>query len=421
MNWNQLSVLAQIQKSSRTPALRKGSRPNRPHLTLETLEGRYTPSGISGHVFQDATGDGFTADDTAHAAGVKVELFRDLNHNGVLDSGDGNPVRVTFSQADGSYAFNNLSGPFYFVKAVAPSGEVRTAPLTSSYYSADVSAGNATGLDFDFFHKPDKSVLQNVHFLINGTTDVTNLRGQVHQGDTVQAFFDVPAGQTVQVTLVSYEAPGPAFDANTASQQKVFQVQTQTFTGPGTFSLTVQVPNSFFQIDCVLGTVLAPLGPANSNIFYTPQGRLISADNGGTTPPGQTASSSLSGLVFLDSGGTVGVFDAGIDSGIGNVAVTLMGTDANGNSVNLQTFTDSQGRYSFTNLAPGTYSVSAALPAVANAAPEIPKVGTVDGASDGVATDATSQVISSIILDSNGGHVGINYNFALRPQAPPGA
>jgi hypothetical protein len=404
MNWNPLSLLARSQSPSRTPPPRKGSLPNRAYLSLETLEARNTPSSISGHVFLDQTGDGLTADDTPHA-GVKVELFRDLNHNGVLDSGDGNPVRVTVSKADGSYSFTNLFGPFYFVKALARSNEVRTAPLTSSYYSADVSTGNVTGLDFDFFHMPNKTVLKNVHFLINGTTDVKNLRGHVHQGDTVQAFFDVPAGKTVQVTLVSYEAPGPKFDANTASQQQVFQVQTQSFTGPGTFSLTVRVPDSFFQVDFVLGSVLAPLGPAHSNIFYTPQGRLISADNGGTTPPGRGAPSSLSGQLFLDNNGNR-VFDFG-DQGLGGVTVTLTGTDSLGNAVNLTTTTASDGTYSFKGLEAGTYTIFTTLPPVTGYVNEPPIVGTVNGSADGT---ASSGQIVNIQLAS--GQDGINYDFA---------
>jgi hypothetical protein len=414
MNWNPLFLFAQNRKPSRKPSPRKGSPPNRSYLTLETLEARNTPSSISGHVLQDQTGDGLTADDTPHAAAVKVELFRDLNHNGVLDSGDGAPVRVTLSRPDGSYSFDNLSAPFYFVKAIAPSGEVRTAPLTSSYYSADVSKGSATGLDFDFFHKPDTSVLQNVHFLINGTLDVTNLRGQVHQGDPVQAFFDVPAGQTVQVTLVSYQAPGPSFDANTASQQTVFQVQTQTFTGPGTFSLTVQVPQSFFQIDFVLGTVLAPLGPAKSNVFYTPQGRLVSADNGGTTPPGQVTLSSLSGRAFLDNNSN-GIFDAGDGVFSPVLQVTLTGTDSQGNAVSLTTFTNPQdGTYSFTGLQAGTYTISTTLPFVTGYQNEPSIVGTVNGNVDGSGSPGQ---ISNIVLGA--GQDGINYNFAEKPFIPP--
>ena len=124
----------------------------------------------------------------------------------------------------------------------------------------------------------------NVSYLIDGTHRVTNLRGQVTPGDYVEADFTVPAGKTETFSLVSYTAPQSYFDANTASQQVVAHYSTETF-GPGPHSLSVQVPAGNFQVDFVCGTVIAQLGPAGSNNFYTPQGRLISADNGGPTVP----------------------------------------------------------------------------------------------------------------------------------------
>ena len=60
----------------------------------------------------------------------------------------------------------------------------------------------------------------------------------------------------------------------------MYQSVTQTF-GPGEHTLTVKLPGSNFQVDFVCGGVIQHLGPAGSNNSYTPQGRLISADNGG--------------------------------------------------------------------------------------------------------------------------------------------
>ncbi|HEV3022434.1 MAG TPA: DUF4214 domain-containing protein, partial [Pirellulales bacterium] len=52
---------------------------------------------------------------------------------------------------------------------------------------------------------------------------------------------------------------------------------------PGkTYSLTVTIPNCYYQIDFVCGPAIVPFGPAGSNIFYSAQNRLFSADNGGT-------------------------------------------------------------------------------------------------------------------------------------------
>src|SRR6185295_15466724 len=92
-------------------------------------------------------------------------------------------------------------------------------------------------------------------------------------------------------------APGSSFDPNTANQQTVFEVATGTF-GRGRHSLTVHIPNDNYQIDFVAGAAIDHFGPAGSNIFYSPQCRLMSADNdgGSTAPP----SGSISGRVFVD-------------------------------------------------------------------------------------------------------------------------
>jgi hypothetical protein len=400
MNWKTLiNWLNRDRQLSRTHQVRKARRPQRTRICVECLENRYTPSSISGTVLHDLTGNGQSADDTAYA-GVRVELFRDLNHDGVLDAGDGAPVALATSGQDGSYAFTNLSANTYFVREVLPFGDVRTAPVLTRYYTVNLAAGtDVTGQDFDSFHKPSQGALTNVYFLINGTTKVTTLNGNVHQGDTVQAFFTVRSGHTAEVSLVSYRAPGATLDPTTESQDVETASQTGTF-GPGTYSLTVQVPSSFFQVDFVLGPAIDHFGPAGSNIFYGRQGRLLSRDTGGTTPYVPPASS-LSGIAFLDNNQN-GVFDFG-DQGLVGVTVTL--TDAQGNVVATQV-TGNDGSYHFTNLAAGTYTITETRPGGLNH--EAPKPGT--GATfDGSVTSAAPASIVGIILDA--GQDGINFNF----------
>ena len=94
-----------------------------------------------------------------------------------------------------------------------------------------------------------------------------------------------------QLTLVSYIAPVPRWNASTAYEQQIFDEASGTF-APGTYSLTVLIPNSYYQIDFVCGpaiNVLVPLtyngsayGPDNSNIWYHGEDRFIDSDNGGT-------------------------------------------------------------------------------------------------------------------------------------------
>ena len=110
------------------------------------------------------------------------------------------------------------------------------------------------------------------------------------------------------MTLVSYTAPGATYDANTAAQQKIFDCDTGVF-GPGSYTLTVSNPHSYFQVDFVSGYAIDKLGPPASNIFYSAQTRLFSADNGGTHAV-RTSPASLSGTVYLDANNN-GTMDAG--------------------------------------------------------------------------------------------------------------
>ena len=101
-------------------------------------------------------------------------------------------------------------------------------------------------------------------------------------GGSATVSFAVAAGcSNIKLSLVSYKAPGPAFDASTADQQTVHDSRT-VLLGAGNHTLTVAMPNCFYQVDFVYGDVIAKLGPAGSSNFYSAQGRLIKARNGGT-------------------------------------------------------------------------------------------------------------------------------------------
>ena len=239
---------------------------------------------LSGTVYNDITGNGLSADDTPES-GVVVDLYKDVNGNGVLDASDGSPIATYTTGANGQYSFTNLPAGAYIVAEVTPSGYVETAPALPDYYPETIANGqNITNLNFDNYH-PCTTTLQCVSYTLSGggcaTTTVTDLRGETAQGETVTVTFTVPSGSAaMQYTLVSYNAPDSFFDASDASQQTIFQVATGTF-GPGTHTLTVTLPTNYYQIDFVCGAAINQLGPAGSNIFYSAQNRLISADNAG--------------------------------------------------------------------------------------------------------------------------------------------
>jgi hypothetical protein len=78
-------------------------------------------------------------------------------------------------------------------------------------------------------------------------------------------------------------------------------------------------------VDFVCGPAIDRFGPATSNIFYSAQNRLLSADNGGTQTH-LVSAASLSGYVYRDSNND-GKKASG-EAGLGNVMVTLSGVDS---------------------------------------------------------------------------------------------
>jgi hypothetical protein len=113
---------------------------------------------ISGVKVLDPNGTGFSASDTP-LGGVTIDLFKDVDGNGVLTAADGGPVATTMTACDGSYSFTNLGPGTYFVQEVVPAVYVQTAGGPSldasgnSYYTVAAQSGtNVTNENFADFH-----------------------------------------------------------------------------------------------------------------------------------------------------------------------------------------------------------------------------------------------------------------------------
>lgn len=146
---------------------------------------------------------------------------------------------------------------------------------------------------------------------------------------------------------------------------------------------------------------------------------VVLADLGGGDVSGSTnndfaewAPSTLSGVVFEDHNNN-GVQN-GSDAGIPSQTINLTGQDVDGNTITATTTTDADGRYSFTELPPGTYTIEQPnQPDNTVNGQTIP--GAVPNGTIGAPTAATTlpSGISSIELPSN--TVSSNNNFAELP------
>jgi hypothetical protein len=361
-----------------------------------TFTDKKASGSISGTKYFDKTGNGLSPDDTGMG---NVKIYLDLNNNGSFNSGE--PSTVT--AANGTYSFTGVNAGTYYVREVVPSGYVRTAPVLSDKYTVVLPAGgSSTGNNFANAEGCDcvAATLCDVVYVINGTTAVTDLRGNTNEGDTVQVSFTIKPGSEPHVfTLVSYTAPGATFVASQASQQQIFDIDSATF-GPGTHTLTVTIPHSYFQIDFVCGEAIDRFGPEGSNIFYSAQKRLISADNDGTRAV-LAGGGSLSGFAYADMNNN-GYVDL-TDRAIPGVIVKLTGTTNGGQSISQSSMTDTDGRYTFDNLPAGTYAIA-----------ETQFVSYTDGLDTTGSLGGTKQndKFTGIVLPAGG--AGVNYNFGER-------
>ena len=259
------------------------SRDALPASVVETLESRRLMAAIiAGVVVQDLTGNGISADDRG-LGGVVVKLYKDKNANGLVDAADGAALGTKTSAAGtGLFAFTGVARGKYLVQETVGANQVRTGPFLTDTIAVDVTKkkGLYGGNVFANYVKDfDRSAVSGITYSINGGAPVASIDG-VKQGDTVKVNFTVAAGKTVTVTLVSYKAPEPISTAENLQFQELYQADTGTFTG-GTHSLTVQVPDCYFQLDFVGGLPIDPFGPAGSDILYARQGRRIAFVNGG--------------------------------------------------------------------------------------------------------------------------------------------
>jgi hypothetical protein len=169
--------------------------------------------------------------------------------------------------------------------------------------------------------------------------------------------------------------------------------------GSGVGDMLVYVPDALFQGGpyVYLYSKFGVNIPANSGFDEWSVGVSIPF-----VPPAP-APSSLSGFALLfNANGQLVAFPG--------ITITLTGTDYLGNPVTLTTTTGTDGSYSFTGLAPGTYTLTA-TPPDSTFVDQGDVAGTVNGLTDGTYEGPGSFAIGNIGL--GGGQNGVNYNFTF--------
>jgi uncharacterized repeat protein (TIGR01451 family) len=378
---------------------------------------------LSGRVFFDANNDGVQSG----AAETGIEGVT-LTLTGTDDTGASVSVTTT-TDANGDYAFGGLRpGTYTVTEPQQPTG------TSNGQTVAGTVGGTSTGTATPIVTVP--SAISTIDLTTPGSASVDNLFGEIPLNSAIsgRVWEDTdndgvidPSEQGIGNVVV--RLTGTDLAGNTITREVTTQPDgSYAFTElpPGTYTIT--------EPDQPAGTLNGTTVPGTGGGTATPPtstpsvistvvlgvGEEASGNNFGEVPSG-----SIAGRVYND-GNNNGVIDAG-EGGFPNVQVVLTGTNELGETVDVTVTTDSEGRYRFDDLRPGTYTVTEPTQP-AETLNGITTPGTLDGTSLGVATpvSTTPSAISGIVLppggdsiDNNFGEIGDSPDLVVSKTATP--
>jgi uncharacterized repeat protein (TIGR01451 family) len=367
--------------------------------------GELLPVAISGKVFIDLNNNGLqNLPSDAGLPGVPLVI------SGVDDTG-ATITRSIATAGDGSYAVNDLRPGTYTVTeptqptgtsngatVVGSAGGTATPVLTlpSSVTGIVLATSGATSTGNNFAEIPSNSVLSGRVWLDTNNNSVIDGAEVGIAGVTIELSGTDTAGRPVARTTTTAADGSYSFDQ----------------LAPGTYTLREPVQPAGTVNGATVpgssgGTATSPAtAPSTLSAITLGVGATATGNNFGEVPAGE-----IGGRVYADNNNS-GMPDAD-ETGLAGVTLQLTGTDELGNPVSLTTSTAADGSYSFSNLRPGTYTVTQ---------PTQP-AGTINGqttaGSLGGSATAPSVAISAIgnIVLPPGGK-SINNNFGELANSP---
>ncbi len=368
--------------------------------------GELLPASIAGFVYVDANNNGVKSSGKSPIPGTTVTL------TGTNDQGAIAPLTTT-TDSTGAYSFGDLRPGTYTVTETQPAGYLQGTNAVGTV------GGTAVGQ-----LGPGVDVLSNVS-LVSGSSGI-NYNFDELLPASIAGFVYVDLNNNGLKDSGEPPIPGTTVTLTGSNDEGVISPLTTTTdsTGaysfgdlrPGTYSVTETQPAGYLQgtnaVGTVGGTAVGQLGPGVDVISHI----VLASDNSGVSynfgellnpSPGPSVSS-IGGTVFCDCNND-GLQQA-TETPIAGATVTLAGMDTLGNPVHVVTTTGSDGTYSFSLLAAGTYTVIESVPAGYFQGKTIP------GNSGGT---ASGNVISGITLAA--GVTASGYNFAdLKPSSISG-
>ncbi len=371
----------------------------------------------------DATNGNLTVDFGFKGTGsIGNFVFNDVNGNGIQDAGEvgipnatvtlTNPngtTTTTTTDVNGAYNFPNLAPGSYNVTFTTPSGltgspanqggndDIDSDPISGTVTGVVLTAGQVNNtVDAGFF-----------------AANVMNLGNLVWYDQNNNGIKD---GSETGISAATVKLYADANNDNVADGAAVATTSTDAnglynFSGlaAGNYIVGVNIPSGYAVVtnnggdpdnntdNDNNGTNTSIAGEVRSSAITLALTTEPSADGDGnngnlTVDFGFKGTGSIGNYVFNDVNAN-GIQDV-TETGIAGATVTLT-TTINGNSITTITTTNAAGLYSFSNLAPSTYSVAFTTPAGYNVSPSNVSVA---GATDANDSDPIAGAVNNIVL-----------------------
>jgi protocatechuate 3,4-dioxygenase beta subunit len=291
-------------------------------------------------------------------------VYVDANNNGVMDQGEPGIANTTISltgsddlgqavhfvvstAADGTYNFGHLRPGSYTITETQPNG----------YFDGKDSLGSAGGnLGNDVFSNILLAPGQNGINYKFGELQGARVSGSVYVDLNDNGVMNAsdPGIPGVTITLTGIDIDGsPVSLVQTTAADGSFAFGGLNL---GTYTLSETQPTGYLQGKNSVGSAGGTLqGDQISSIVLGSGTAAINYKFGELLP------ASLKGVVYLD-GNDDGVMQAN-EPGLSGALITLSGTDVNGGAVSQSQTSAADGSFAFTNLLPGTYTLSETPPA----------------------------------------------------------
>jgi len=284
----------------------------------------------------------------------------------------------------GTYTIRQLQQPSGYLDGLESQGGT-IIPGTVGTDIITIALGNQDSLENNFAEIQPSNIQGFVYHDLNAN-GFRDAGEPGIPGVTIQLTGINDLGQTVQLQVLTGSDGFYRFTNLRPGSYNLQQIQPQQY---------LDGRDTIAPLDGLSAQSLGILGNDSVSLISLGQGTTYGNYNFGEVLP-----TSLQGYVFLDAN-LNGIRDSG-ESGVSGVTIRLSGTDDLGNNVQLSTTTLADGTFAFTNLRPGTYTISKVQP------PGYLDGETQIGSAGGV---LAANGVGQIVLNSGTSATG--YSFAL--------